>query len=75
MQCVICKAAEVQLGSATVTLERCGATLVFKHVTAQVCPNCGEEYIDEMKAAELLEIVHQAEIAGVQVDVREYASV
>ena len=74
MRCVICKQAEVEAGTATVTLERGGATLVVKHVAARMCPNCGEEPVDEDTATHLLGIMDQAERAGVQVDVREYAA-
>jgi YgiT-type zinc finger domain-containing protein len=72
MKCVICKQAETEPGTATVTLERDGVTLVFKSVPADVCPNCGEEYVDESTATELLDAVETAAQSGVQVDVREY---
>ncbi len=74
MKCVICKQANVEPGTATVTLERGGMTLVVKHVLARVCPNCGEEYVDEAAAVKLMETAEQAAQSGVQVDVREYAS-
>lgn len=73
MRCVICKQAEVEPGTATLTLERGGMTLVVKHVLARVCPNCGEEYIDEEAADQVMETAEQAFRSGVQVDVREYA--
>ena len=47
MKCLICNQGETREGVATVTLERGQATLVFKHVPAQVCTNCREEYIDD----------------------------
>jgi YgiT-type zinc finger domain-containing protein len=47
MTCVICKSGETQPGTATVTLEREGATVVIKRVPARVCKNCGEEYVEE----------------------------
>ena len=47
MKCLICNLGETREGFATVTLERGKATLVFKHVPAQVCANCGEEYVDD----------------------------
>ena len=72
MRCVICKHAETQLGKATVTLERGASTLVIKGVPALVCPNCGEEYVDENVAEELLRTAEEAARAGVQVDIREY---
>jgi YgiT-type zinc finger domain-containing protein len=72
MRCVVCKGAETQAGKATVTLERNGLTLVVKGVPAQVCPNCGEEYVGEETAAQLLKDAEEISRAGAQVDVREY---
>ncbi|MGH7938508.1 MAG: type II toxin-antitoxin system MqsA family antitoxin, partial [Bryobacteraceae bacterium] len=43
MKCTICKKGETAPGTATVTLERGGLTLVVKDVPAQICDNCGEE--------------------------------
>ncbi len=74
MTCVICKNAETGPGSATVTLERGGLTLVMKDVPAVVCPNCGEPYVAEDVAARLLETAEQLHRSGAQVDVRRYAS-
>ena len=54
MKCVICKQAETASGRATLTLERDGLTLVVKQVPARICPNCGEEYIDEGVAERIL---------------------
>lgn len=73
MKCVICKNGETRPGKVTVTLERGGTTLVIKAVPAQVCANCGEEYVDESVTAQLLKTAEEAARAGVQVDVREYA--
>ena len=75
MRCVICKQAETKPGKATVTLERNGTTLVVKEVPARVCPNCGEEYVDEETTARLLQAAEEAARAGVQVDIREYVAV
>ena len=75
MRCVICKQAEIRSGKATVTLERDGITLVVKGVPARVCPNCGEEYVDEETTARLLQAAEEAARAGVQVDIREYVAV
>ena len=72
MKCVICKLAETTQGTATVTLQRAEVTLVFKDVPAQVCPNCGEEYVDEKTTAQLLEQAEDAVRIGSQVDVRQY---
>ncbi len=74
MTCVICKQAEPRSGRATVTLERGPMTLVVRGVPARVCPNCGEEYVDERVAADLLKTAEEAARSGVQVDIREYVA-
>lgn len=74
MKCVICKHGETRPGKATVTLERNGTTLVIKGVPANVCANCGEEYLDEEITARLLNTAEEAARKGVQVDVREYVA-
>ena len=72
MKCLICKQAETQPGVTTLTLERDGLTFVVKNVPAQVCPNCGEAYIDEAVTAQLLSTAEQMSRSGALVDVREY---
>jgi YgiT-type zinc finger domain-containing protein len=66
MRCGICRLGETELGTATITLERGGTTLVVKAVPAQVCQNCGEVYLDEEIAAHLLHGAEQAVRAGRQ---------
>lgn len=72
MRCVICKQTDTRPGKATVTLERDGITLVVKGVPARVCPNCGEEYVDEEITRQLLQTAEADARAGVHVDIREY---
>ena len=74
MTCVVCRKADTRPGRVTVTLERDALTLVVKGVPAQVCPNCGEEYVDESTTAQLLETAEDAAGAGIRVDVREYVA-
>jgi len=74
VKCVVCKLGETRPGTATVTLEREGVTLVIKGVPARVCANCGEEYVDEEIAGRLLQAAEEAAQAGVQVDIREYVA-
>lgn len=72
MKCPICKHGDMISGTASITLERNAATLVFKNVPAQICNNCGEEYFTDNITQSIME---QAEIAiaqGVQIDVRQY---
>jgi YgiT-type zinc finger domain-containing protein len=72
MKCLICKQAETRLGTTTLTLERDDLTFVVKNVPAQVCPNCGEAYIDEDITAQLFSTAEQMSRSGALVDVREY---
>ncbi len=72
MICHICRQGETKQGTATVTLERGGLTLVIKGVPAQICENCGEEYVDESVTERLLETAEEVAADGTQVDIREY---
>lgn len=72
MQCVICKHAETVSGTTTVTLERGEFTYVVKGVPAQVCPNCGEDYVSEQITSELSKTAKQMVKSGTLVDIRHY---
>lgn len=74
MRCVICKQATTKPGTTTITLERNGLTLVVKNVPAQVCPNCGEAYVDEQATAHVLKTAEQMAQTGTQVDIRQYVA-
>ncbi len=74
MTCVICRQGETAPGTTTVTLERDGMTLVTRDVSAQVCENCGERYLDEATTTRLLAILEEAAHDGVQVEVRSYVA-
>lgn len=74
MKCVICKHGETGTGIATVTLERGGATLVFREVPATICDNCGEVYHDEGVTSQLLRRAEEAVQAGVDVGIRRYGT-
>ena len=72
MKCIVCKQAETKTGTTTVTLEQRGATFVFKDVPAQICPNCGEDYVDDAVADSLLKSADAMAAAGTQVEIRRY---
>jgi YgiT-type zinc finger domain-containing protein len=74
MICPICRCGNTRPGFASVTLERDATTLLFKDVPAQVCDNCGEEFIDETASAHLLTAAETAARDGVQVELRRYAA-
>ncbi len=72
MECVVCRNGETKDGSTTVTLERSGVTLVVRSVPAQVCENCGEEYVGEEETTRLLSLAEDAVRGGTQFEVRDY---
>jgi len=74
MMCVVCKKGNTGPGIATVTLQRNESAVVFRGVPAEVCANCGEEYVAGDVAARLEEAASQAFLAGVKVDIREYVA-
>ena len=72
MKCVVCKNGETRPGKTTVTFERDGLTLVMKEVPAEICTNCGEDYVDESVAREITALAEKMSQSGAQVDVRRY---
>jgi YgiT-type zinc finger domain-containing protein len=54
MKCAICKHGETTTGFTTIVLEKGETTLIFKKVPAQICDNCGEEYISSKTNQEIL---------------------
>ena len=56
----------------TVTLERGEFTYIVKGLPAQVCPNCGEDYVSEQITSELLKAAEQMIQSGTPVDIRHY---
>ena len=72
MKCVVCKNGETKKGTTTVTFDRYGSTLVVKEVPAQVCTNCGEDYVDGTVTREILSLAERNRKTGSQVDIRRY---
>lgn len=72
MRCVVCRQGETRPGTATLVLERQGLTLVLKNMPAEVCENCGEEYVDEAAATSALASAERAAADGVMVEIREF---
>ncbi|MDX8128322.1 type II toxin-antitoxin system MqsA family antitoxin [Methylomonas sp. OY6] len=72
MKCPICKHGDTASGTASLTLERGSATLVFKNVPALICNNCGEEYFSDDITRSILNQAESAINAGVEIDVRQY---
>jgi YgiT-type zinc finger domain-containing protein len=54
MKCLICLQAETVDESTSVTFERSEFRLLINNVPARVCPKCGETYVEENVAMNLL---------------------
>ena len=74
MTCVICRHGETRPGSITVTLQREGATIIFKSVPAEVCENCGEYYLSEAVSEQLLQRAEQAVRSGAELEILRFAA-
>ena len=74
MKCPICKHGNTYAGTASITLERDGSTMVFKKVPADICDNCGETYHDANVTRSLQQQADQAARSGVEIGIRRYAA-
>jgi len=74
MKCAICRNGQTSEAKITVVLERSGTTLVFKEVPADVCDNCGEEYLSSDTNQDLLEKARQSIERGVDLELLRYAA-
>jgi len=74
MKCAICKNGETAPKKITVTLEREGTTLVIKDVPADVCTNCGEEYVSSKTNKELLQRANGSLAKGAELELLRFAA-
>ena len=74
MKCVLCKHGETRPGEATVPLQRGATTVIFKGVPADVCENCGEYYLSDEVAGQVLERAEAAVSSGAEVEILRYAA-
>jgi|KBSSwiStaDraftv2_1062776.scaffolds.fasta_scaffold6846849_1 YgiT-type zinc finger domain-containing protein len=72
MTCLICRQAEIVEGFTAIHFERGEMRLLVNHVPARVCPHCGEAYVDEEMASQLLRIARKMSEAGSLEEEMEY---
>jgi len=72
MICLICRQAETVDGFTSVTFKRGEMRLVVNHVPARICPSCGEAYVDEDVAVQLLQDGEAMSAAGELDSVMDY---
>lgn len=73
MICIICDEAETLPGLTSILLERDEHSLTFNNVPAQICPQCGEAYVDESVAGSLLLEAEKMADVGAKIEALEYA--
>lgn len=74
MKCAICRNGYTEPGYATVVLEKDQTTLVIKSVPAEICDNCGEEYLSAEINKRLLQLAHSERSRGITLEMLEFAA-
>ena len=74
MRCVLCRHGDTRSGQATVTLHRGETIVVVKSVPADICENCGEYYLSEPVAGEVMAKAEAAVKNGAEVEILHYAA-
>lgn len=72
MICIVCREAHTQNSHTSIQFERGEFRAAVHQIPAQVCPACGESYVEEGIAADLLNRVQQSMAAGEMDVVLEY---
>ena len=74
MKCAICRNGTTTDGYITTVLEREQTTVVFKKVPAQICNNCGEEYVSAEVNESLLSKAHVEWERGITLEMLDFAA-
>jgi YgiT-type zinc finger domain-containing protein len=74
MICIICSHAETVEGSTLVSFARGEFRLLVNRVPARICPSCGEAFVDEVIAKQVLQIAKQTYECGVLDTQCEYST-
>jgi YgiT-type zinc finger domain-containing protein len=74
MSCVICRNGTTRPGLVTVTLQRGETTVILKQVPADICDNCGEHYLSNEVAAQVLDRAELAVKSGAEVEILRFAA-
>jgi YgiT-type zinc finger domain-containing protein len=74
MKCAICKHGETHPGKATTTLQRGQTTVIIKDVPAEICGNCGEDYLSEAITRRVMALAEEAVKKGAEVEILRFAA-
>jgi YgiT-type zinc finger domain-containing protein len=74
MICLICRNADILESFTTVKFERAEFRLAVTDVPARTCPSCGEAFVDEAVAEQLLRIARQTSDAATLASQSKYGT-
>ncbi len=73
MICLVCRKAQLIVGLASINFERDEFKAVINLVPAQVCPACGEAYLNEQVTIQILDQAERLSHEGMLEIVQDYA--
>lgn len=73
MICLVCRKAQLVDGLVSIDFERDEFRTLINLVPAQVCPSCGESYLDEQVATHVLNQAEELSHQGMLNIVQDYA--
>jgi YgiT-type zinc finger domain-containing protein len=74
MKCVLCRHGETEPGEVMVSLQRGETVVIIKGVPAHVCENCGEYYLEDKIAEQVLLMAEEAVRKNVEVNILRFAA-
>lgn len=74
MKCAICHNGYTKAGKTSIILEREQATVIIKHIPANICENCGEEYVSSEVNLEILQRAENAFSRGIMLELLDFAA-
>lgn len=72
MTCIVCKNGSTKPGKVTVSVDKGKTVVMIREVPAEICTNCGEEYIDAETMKDLEKLVSNAQKAGLNLAIQQY---
>jgi YgiT-type zinc finger domain-containing protein len=73
MICLVCRKAQLLDGLVSINFERDEFSAVINLVPAQICPACGEAYLDEQVTTQVLDQAEELSHQGMLDIVQDYA--
>ena len=74
MKCVLCRNGETQNGETLFTISQDRVAVIVKNVPAQVCPNCGEAYVDDVTASRIFNQAEELVKSDNEVEILHFAA-